>query len=64
MRVVVMVGGQAELLEVVAALHTAGGLAGRLHRRQEQPNQDADDGDHDQQLDERKAASLVRSLRK
>ena len=40
MRVVVVVSGQAELLEVVRALHAAGGLADLLHRGQQQPDQD------------------------
>jgi hypothetical protein len=61
LRVVMMVGGQAELLYVVFALRNAGRLAGRLHRRQEQSDQDADDGDHDEQLDKREAAALIRS---
>ena len=50
-RVVVVVGGQAELFEVVGAGHAAGGLASRLHRRQQDSNQDANDGDDDQQLE-------------
>ena len=43
---------QADLLEVVGALDAAGGLAGRLHGRQQQRDQDADDGDDHQELDE------------
>ena len=67
-RVVMVVQGQAELLEVVGALHPAGRLARRLHRGQQQRDQDADDRDHHQQLDQRKrrpprvrAVSHVRS---
>ena len=45
------VHGQSNLLEVVVALRAAGRLAGGLHGRQEQGDQDADDGDDDQQLD-------------
>jgi len=48
---------QAELLDVVDALRPAGGLAGRLHRREEQGDQDGDDGDHHQKLDQRESAS-------
>jgi hypothetical protein len=48
----------AELLEVVAALTAAGGLAGRLDRRQQQGDQHPDDGDHHQQLDQREAGPL------
>ena len=55
-RVVVVVQGQAELLEVVGAVHAAGGLADLLHRRQQQADQDGDDRDHHQQLDQREAA--------
>ena len=54
--IVIMMAGQRELLEVVAALHAAGRLADLLHRRQDQPDQHADDGDHDQQLHQRKGA--------
>src|SRR5262249_55085755 len=51
-RVVVVVHGQAELLEVVLALDAGGGLAHLLHRRQQEPDQDGNDGDYHQQLDE------------
>ena len=49
--------GQAELLEIVLALAAAGRFAGRLNRRQQQGDEDADDGDHDQQLNQSKSAS-------
>jgi hypothetical protein len=42
----------AELFHVVDATAPPGGLARGLHGRQQQRNQDADDRDHDQQLDE------------
>ena len=61
MRVVIAVGGQADLLEVVGALDPAGGLADLLHRRQQQADQDGDDGDDDQQLDQREAAPRASS---
>jgi hypothetical protein len=43
----------AQLLEVVAALHARGSLADFLHGGQEQADEDGDDGDHHQQLDQR-----------
>ena len=46
---------QADLLEVIGALGPPGRLPRRLDRRQQQGNQDADDGDHHQKLDQRKA---------
>jgi hypothetical protein len=50
------VNGDAELLEIVAARHPPGRFAGRLHGRQKERNQHADNGDHHKQLNERKAA--------
>lgn len=47
--------GQANLLEIVRALHAAGSLARGLHCGQQQRDQDADDGDDDEELDEGKA---------
>ena len=41
------------LLQVGLASGPPGGLAGRLHRRQEQPDEHRDDRDHHEQLDER-----------
>ena len=46
---------QPDLLQVIAAGDASGGLAGGLHRRQQQRDQDADDRDDHQQLDQRKA---------
>src|SRR5262249_29988960 len=54
---VAVVGGEADLLEVVLALQAGGGLADLLHRRQEQADEDGDDGYHHQQLDQREAAA-------
>ena len=45
----------AELLEVVHALGLAGGGAGRLDGGDQERDQRADDGDHDQEFDEREA---------
>src|SRR5262249_18529515 len=50
-----VVQGQAQLLEVVLALDALGRRAHLLHRRQQQPNKDGDDGDYHQQLNEREA---------
>ena len=49
-------GRDADLLEVVGALHPPGGFPRGLHGRQQQRDQDPDDRDHDQQFHERKAA--------
>jgi hypothetical protein len=49
---------QGELFQIVAALGTACRLAGRLDGRQKQRDQDANDGDHDQEFDQRKTAAL------
>ena len=46
---------QPDLLEVVEALNLPGRLSSRLHRRQQQPHQHADDGDHHQQFHQREA---------
>ena len=53
----IVVHRQADLLQVVDALHPAGRLAGRLHGRQQQGDQDGDDGDHHQQLDQGKTTT-------
>ena len=45
------------LLQMVGALYLPGRFAGRLYGGQQQRHQDADDGDHDQQLDERKGGA-------
>jgi hypothetical protein len=57
--VFVLNGRQADLLEVVDAAYAARRLAGRLDRRQKQCDQDADDGNDNQQLDERKAGGAL-----
>ena len=54
--VVVIVQGQAPLLEVVGALAAAGGFAGGLHGRQEQGDQNANNGDDDEQFHESERA--------
>ncbi len=50
----VVVQGQAELLEVVRALRPPRGLAGRLDRGQQQRDENGDDCDDDEQLDQGK----------
>ena len=59
----VVVQPQADLLEVVAALHPSGRLARRLHRRQQQRDQDADDRNHDQKLHQGKTAGAMMAVR-
>ena len=54
---------QAHLLEIVGAGHPPAGLAGRLHGGQEQADERANNGDHDQQLDQRKAVTNRSSRR-
>ena len=56
---VVVVQGQPQLLEVVAALQAGGGLADLLHGGEEQPDEDGDDGDHHQQLDQSKPTRVT-----
>jgi hypothetical protein len=54
--VVEVVCGQADLPQVVGALHSPGSFAGRLHRGEQQGDQHADDRNDHQQFHERKAA--------
>ena len=58
-RIVVVVDGQADLLEIVLALRAGGGFADLLHGRNEQTDQDGDDGDDNEQLDQREASTLI-----
>jgi hypothetical protein len=44
---------QADLPQVVLTLRSPRRFPSRLHGRKHQPDQDADDGNHDQQLDQR-----------
>jgi len=59
LRALVIHDGQAELLEVVDALRTAGRLAGGLDGGQQQGDQDGDDGDDDQKLDQGETATIL-----
>src|SRR5262249_17948355 len=53
--VVVVVDGQAQLLEVVLTADAVGRFAYLLHRREQQPDQEANDSDDHQQLDQRES---------
>jgi hypothetical protein len=44
------------LFDVIAALHAAGGFARGLDGGQEESNEDADDGDHDEEFHERESS--------
>jgi hypothetical protein len=55
----VVVQAQADLLEVVGALHPVGGRPHFLHRRQQQGDQDTDNGNDDEELDEGEAQAPV-----
>jgi hypothetical protein len=46
------------LLQIIAAAGSPGRFAGGLHRGQEKGHEHADDGDDNEQLDERKTATL------
>jgi hypothetical protein len=48
---------KAHLLQVVLTLHAPSRLTSRLHRRQQEGNQHADDRDYNQQLNERETAA-------
>jgi len=48
------VAGQHQLFETVLALHPPACLPGTIDGRQQQADERADDGNHDQELDERK----------
>ena len=56
-RIVIGQQRDADLPQVIRALAAPGTLARSLNGRQQQRDQQADDGDHDQQLDEREAAA-------
>jgi len=56
------VDGQPDLLEIVLALHAGGGFADLLDRGQQEPDEDRDDGDHDEQLDQREGNSVASQL--
>jgi len=57
-----LVKSDAELLEVVAALRPPCGLAGTLHRWQQEGDEQADDGDDRQKFDQRETATAWLSM--
>src|SRR6516165_6193137 len=58
----VVIQGQADLLQIVGALDAPRRLAGRLYRGQQERDQDGDDGDHHQKFDERESATSHRCI--
>ena len=54
-----VVAGQANLLEIVLALHSRGRFADLLNGGQQEADQDRDDRDHHQQFDERERKTTV-----
>jgi hypothetical protein len=56
--------GEAELLEIIGALSAPRCLAGRLHGRQEQGDENCDDGNDNQKLDEREPVETKTFLRR
>ena len=62
MRVMKKVQREAQLPEVIFALQHPRRLAGRLHRRQQQRDQNANDRDHHQQLNQCEAVQHLSKL--
>src|SRR5262249_12875097 len=58
-RVVIVVGGDGQLVQVVAARGRRGGGPHLLHGGYEQADEDGDDGDHHQQLDQRETGGAI-----
>jgi hypothetical protein len=55
--IVVVLARQSHLLEMVGALNAAGRFPRRLHGREQQRHQNADDGNDNQQFHERETAT-------
>src|SRR5436305_4620163 len=55
--------GEGELPEIIRTLRPPRSFASRLHGGQEERYKDADDGDHDEQLNQRKRAAGRREWR-
>jgi hypothetical protein len=53
----IVVHGECKLANVVAALHSTSRLASRLYRGQQQPNKNANDGNHDKEFNESEGAA-------
>jgi hypothetical protein len=60
----VVVGRQADLMQVVTALAAPGRFAGCLHGGKQKGNQDSDDGDDNQQFNQRETGATAVALRK
>ena len=56
--IVIVVQGQADLLEVVLTFNPVGCLSNALHSGKEKSHQDGDKSDHYEQFDERKAMTI------
>jgi hypothetical protein len=54
--------GKPQLLHIVGALHTSGRFPSRLYCRQKQSHQNADNGNDDQQLHQRKTKRLFHTV--
>jgi hypothetical protein len=52
----VVLDAEADLTQMILTLRAAGGLARRLNRWQQQGNEDANNGNHDEQFDESKCS--------
>jgi hypothetical protein len=59
--IVVKMQGQTDLLKVIGAVRPVGRLAGLLHGRHRQADQDADDGNDHQEFDEGEAGAAESS---
>jgi len=55
----VVVQGDAELLEVVEALRSSRGFAGRLYRRQQQCDENANDRDNNQKFHQGETSAVL-----
>src|SRR5262249_33526213 len=62
--IVIVVTGDGELVQVVLAVRPVGRLPDFLHRRHQERDQDAEDGDRHQQLDQREPVSRPRFCKK
>jgi hypothetical protein len=58
----ILIAGQAYLLQIVLALDPIGRFSDLLHRRQKQSKQNRNDGDHHQKLDQRKGFTSHRQF--
>ena len=56
-RIVIVVQCEADLLQIISARNATSRFPGRLHSGKKETDENRDDGDHDQQFDQREAAS-------